>query len=348
MDEPLDLLGTPRPALTTWLAELGVGERQGPRVFGGLHRLRRPLEQIADLGGHARTIRAASWLATAEITDVQTDDVTEKLALRLHDGSLIEAVLVPMPGGRTTLCVSSQVGCGMACAFCATGTLGLKRHLRAGEIVAQVQAAAAYAATRDRRVTRLVFMGMGEPLHHWPSTRDALRVLLDGHGMAFATEKITVSTVGLPDKMEQFAADFGGKVQLALSLHAGTDATRARIIPMARAVPISRLTEILRAWPLPGGRALMIEYVVLPGVNDTDEELDGVAEIVRGLRAVVNLIPFNPFAEAGFRSPTVDEVRSVADRLRVRGVMAPVRWPRGREANGACGQLALAHLKNAG
>jgi 23S rRNA (adenine2503-C2)-methyltransferase len=339
----VDLLGLPYPQLATHLDAIGVGERHAGRVFKGLHRDLVALDAIEGLGRHAAVIGESGAVAAAEIERSVVDEQTEKLVLRLADGARIEAVLVPMPQDRVTLCVSTQVGCAMACAFCATGTLGLTRSLTAGEIVAQVHAARAWAKRQGRRIHRLVFMGMGEPLHAWPSTQRALEILIDPRGPCFGAENITVSTVGLPDRMRDFAAAFGGRVQLALSLHAGTDATRARIIPTARRAPIASLRALLQSWPLPGKRALMVEYVVLPGVNDSEEEIAGVAAFMEGLRGVVNLIPFNPFPGSAFRSPEPDEVMAVQRRLRAAGVMATVRWPRGRRAAGACGQLALAH-----
>ena len=342
MDGRLDLLGTPRAELAGWLDGLGVGAVHAPRVFGGVHRRGLPLAGIDGLGRHAARIEAASWLAAAVTVDVRrSDDGTEKLGLQLHDGALVEAVLVPMREDRTTLCISTQVGCAMACAFCATGTLGLARHMTAGEIVAQVHAAKVHARSVGRTITRLVFMGMGEPLHNHVATEAALRVLLDGHGLGFGSKQITVSTVGLPDRMRQLAVAFEGRIQLALSLHAGTDTTRQRIIPAARKAPLATLREVIHSWPLPGSRAIMIEYVVLPGVNDGPADLDGVAWFMDGVRGVVNLIPFNPFPQAPFRSPEDHEVLAVYQGLKDRGVLATVRWPRGRGAFGACGQLAL-------
>lgn len=342
MDAALDLLGTPRPALAGWLDQLGVGAVHAPRVFGGVHRRRLPLGGIEGLGRHAARIEQASWTAEARVVDSRrSEDGTEKLGLRLRDGALVEAVLVPMIKGRTTLCVSTQVGCAMACSFCATGTLGLSRHMAAGEIVAQVHAARAWASEAGRTITRLVFMGMGEPLHNHAGTEAALQVLLDGHGAGFGSKQITVSTVGLPDRMRRLAEVFEGRIQLALSLHAGTDATRQRIIPAARKAPLAELREVIHAWPLPGSRAIMIEYVLLPGVNDGPDELDGVAWFMQGVRGVVNLIPFNPFPQAPFRPPEDHEVMAAYEGLKQRGVLTTVRWPRGRGAHGACGQLAL-------
>lgn len=338
----LDLLGTPRDRLAAHLDAWGVGARHAGRVVGGLHRRRQALHDIPDLGRHADTIAAHSHVAEARIVDRElSDDGTDKLVIGLADGARVEAVLVPMRPGRRTLCVSSQVGCAMACTFCATGTLGRTRDLTAGEIVAQVHAAVDHAATTGDRVTRLVFMGMGEPLHAYDAVADALRVLLDDHGLNFGAGQVVVSTVGLLDRLRRFGDDFGGKVGLALSLHAGTDATRSRIVPIARRTSLAQLKDALLAHPFPGNRKLMLEVVVLPGVNDGPDDLDGIAAFADGLPAIVNLIPFNPFPGSPFRSPTHDEVTAMHRGLTARGCPASVRRPRGRDAAGACGQLAL-------
>jgi 23S rRNA (adenine2503-C2)-methyltransferase len=338
-----ELHALPMPALARLLDEIGVGARHAPRVFQGLHRDGVPLDRIGQLGRHTARIAAATTPTAATFDAVHDNpDETRKLVVRFADGARVESVLVPMRDDRYTLCVSSQVGCAMACAFCATGTLGLTRSLTAGEIVAQVHLARALVADERRRVSRLVFMGMGEPLAAYDAVLDAIRILLDPHGPCFGAKNITVSTVGLVPRIAQLAADTGGRIQLALSLHAGTDATRARIVPIARRWPIAELRAALEAWPLPGSRALMVEVVALPGVNDGPADLDGIADFMRGLRGVVNVIPFNPFPSAPFRSPTDAEVLAMHRALSARGVLAKIRWPRGRGVAGACGQLMLA------
>ncbi len=340
---PLDLLGAPFPALEAHLDAIGVGALHASRVFRGVHRDRLPLHAIPDLGRHADVLAAHSHREDARVVARKPSaDGSVRLVFELCDGARVEGVLLPNKDhARATLCVSSQVGCAMACAFCATGTLGLTRDLTAGEIVAQVHAARAELEGQDRRLTRLVFMGMGEPLHAYESVRDALRVLLDPHGDPIGARNVTVSTVGLVRRLAQLGADFEGRVQLALSLHAGTDATRRRIVPTARTTPLAELKEALLALPRAGKRPLMLEYVLLPGINDGDADWDGVAAFTDGLPAVLNLIPFNPFPSAPFRSPTDDEVEAAWQALKVRGVRNSVRWPRGRAAQAACGQLML-------
>ena len=358
--ERVDLLALTRDQLAEHLEAWGVGARQANRVFRHLHALDVPLEQIPNLGRHARTISERSYMSEVSLERHTTaPDGTIKLLFRLADGGRVESVLLPMRRERYTLCLSTQVGCAMACTFCATGTLGLKRSLTPGEVVAQVLGARRFVESLTgeqgerevsqrelkqepkRELSHLVFMGMGEPLHSYERTRDALRVLMDPHGKPFSSRKITVSTVGLTPAMKRFSEDFQGRVQLALSLHAGTDATRQKIIPTARKWGLESLKEALLAHPLPNNRVLMLEYVVLPGVNDSEEELNGVAEFARGLRALVNLIPFNPFPNAPFRSPTLEEVKRVEEGLKARRVPCSVRVTRGQERAGACGQLAI-------
>ena len=340
---PVDLLGLPFANLAAFLDEVGVGAHHAGRVFRGMHHHGLALPDIPDLGRHAQVIAERSTIASAVVESAHVNpDETEKLVVRLCDGQRVEAVLVPMRSDRWTLCVSSQVGCAMACTFCATGTLGLTRSLTAGEIVAQVMAARAHTSGGARRLTRLVFMGMGEPLHAYDSVRDAISVLMDDHGLGLGSKHITVSTVGLVKRLADLARDTGGRIQLAISLHAGTDETRRAIVPTARTTSLATLRDAVHAWPLPGSRAVMVEVVVLPGVNDGDADLDGIAWFMEGLRGVVNLIPFNPFPGAPFTPPTEAQVLAMDAGLRARGVHTRIRWPRGRTVSGACGQLMLA------
>lgn len=340
----MELLGLPFDRLSEALCERQIPASHASRLFRQIHHHRAPVEDTPGMGRHLAALLGEVEGTRVVIAESHLDgDGTERLVFELSDGARIEGVLILNPiGDRVTLCLSSQVGCAMACAFCATGTLGLTRQLSSAEIVGQVYAAGARVEARGQRLTHLVFMGMGEPLHNYEAVRDALYVLFDPHGRPMDMRRVTVSTVGLVAKMRQFGADFGGRVQLALSLHAGTDATRQRILPIARKVSMADLRDTLIAHPLPGSRHLMIEYVVLPGVNDSDAELQALAGWMQGVDGMVNLIPFNPFRGASFRSPSTEEVLSARDRLHRLGVPVRIRWPRGREAHGACGQLMLA------
>lgn len=341
-DTPLDLVGTPREALGPALARRGVPAHLAGRVFRAIHQGEDP-SQDAQIGlPNATRLAEIAWRPPVTLHAAHdSPDGTVRMVVALHDGARVEAVLVPMARGRTTLCLSSQVGCAMACAFCATGTLGLTRHLLAGEIVGQVTLAKAQAAQRGRTVDRVVFMGMGEPLHNLDATIAAVRVLTDGSGPAIGGRRIVVSTVGLVDRLPRFAQAVGPKVGLALSLHAGTDETRRRIVPLARSVSLEALRRTILDTPALARRTWMAEYVLLPGVNDTPAEADGVAAFLAGLKAAVNLLPFNPFDGAGFDAPTEVQLDAFARLLRARGVYVTVRTPRGRAIDGACGQLAL-------
>ena len=332
----------PRQDLSDLLERLSVGRVHTEAVFAAMHRDHVALTDVPELGYRKRErLLTATRRSAVELTDMfLAEDGTEKLRLRV-DGGAIEAVLIPGIKGRVTLCVSSQIGCAMACTFCATGTLGLTRGLTAGEIVQQVHLATARASERGLRLNRLVFMGMGEPLHHYANTRDALRILTDRFGPMLPHAAITVSTVGLAPRIRQLATDFEGRIQLALSLNAGTNATRAAIMPLTDRHDLGELKAALQDYPLPGPRrTLLLEYVLLAGVTDTEAELMAAADWASGLRCVINLIPFNTFPGALFESPDTASVDRAYRTLSQAGHHVTVRRPRGRREQAACGQLA--------
>ncbi|MCB9785472.1 MAG: 23S rRNA (adenine(2503)-C(2))-methyltransferase RlmN [Deltaproteobacteria bacterium] len=342
--EPLDLYGATRAQLAEHLDRVGVGAHHAARVARGLHRQGIALEAIRDLGPrHARAIRDSTTSPELRLAQVlPTEDGTTKLVIALADGARVEAVIIPGGKERATLCLSSQVGCAMGCTFCATATMGLVRGLSPGEIVRQLHLARPIAAAAGRRITRVVFMGMGEPLHHYAATRDAIAVLTDMNGVALARDSVTVSTVGLPARIDQLGRDFGGQVQLALSLHSARQPTRERLIPTAARHDVASLRAALDRYPRRGRAFIMLEVVVIPGLTDTPDELAAIAAFASGLPAIVNLIPWNPFGGASFRAPTSGEFVEARRRLDALGVRVRLRLPRGREVAAACGQLALA------
>ena len=353
MDQRSDILGVPRAELSSLLERLDIGQAHANDVFAALHAMDARHADLSPLGPRKIQVltEACNFHPVELVAQRQSEpdrhehpgpiSAAEKLLFRLQDQRQVEGVLLPQPSGRVSFCVSSQAGCGMGCRFCATATLGFERHLTAGEIVGQVNLAAARCAERGQRLSAVVFMGMGEPLHNYAALKPALEVLRDHHGLMLPSRGLTVSTVGLIPQIDQLAADFGGAISLALSLVAGRQATRERIIPTAKRYPLSELKAACLRYPRPGAqRAILLEYALLPGVNDMPEELDGVAEFVRGLPSVINLIPFNPFPGAEFRSPTDREINEARDGLIARGVKVTVRRPRGRKMYAACGQLA--------
>ncbi len=266
------------------------------------------------------------------------DDGSARLLLATRDGNLLETVLIPSRD-RTTLCVSSQVGCSRACAFCETGRIGLTRQLDAGEIVDQVRLAAAVWDERTPRISNIVFMGMGEPFDNLGEVAKATDLLTDHNAFALRKSAITVSTVGVADKLETFWSTC--HAELAVSLNAPTDTQRLRLMPINERFPLDVLFAELRR-TLPKGRKILFEYVLMRDVNDSDTDAAALAERVREVPCRVNVIPANPGPDAALSAPSPDVVdRFVATLVRL-GVTTLVRRPRGRDVGGACGQLAAA------
>lgn len=284
-------------------------------------------------------------------------DGTRKLRAKTEDGHALECVLIPNEGRGYTLCVSSMVGCSLTCRFCATATLGFERNLAAWEIVDQVYRAQDLLAAEGLdtpvdgdddaspwtpRISNLVFMGMGEPLHNFNQVRSALDILTDSEGAAIAGRRITVSTAGLVPAIERFAREgLGDDVGLAVSLNATTDAVRDEVMPINTKWPIARLLEAVRQVPTPKRRRITFEYVLLAGVNDTPEDARRLPKLIAGFDAQVNVIPFNPHAGAPYGRPTPQRLEAFVAALRRSGLKVHVRTPRGDDIAAACGQLAL-------
>lgn len=264
-------------------------------------------------------------------------DGTRKFLLLLEDGEAIETVLIP-DKNRNTLCLSTQVGCGLGCRFCATATMGLKRNLKSSEILNQVLAVRALVG-QESRITNVVLMGMGEPLANYSETLKALDVLTQEAGLAFSPRRITLSTVGLVPRIEQLLKD--SRVNLAVSLHATTDELRSRLMPINRKFPLSELVRCCSRLPLGKRRRITFEYLLLKGLNHSPEDAKRLVALLRGIPAKVNLIPFNPFSGAPYQRPNDEEVKEFKERLLRYGLQANVRVSRGREIDGACGQLRV-------
>jgi len=261
-------------------------------------------------------------------------DGTIKLLLTLADGESIECVAIPA-GDRLTACVSTQVGCAVGCAFCATPIGGLKRNLTAGEIVEQVfhlQQAA------GRRVTHAVFMGMGEPLANYAATVSAVRAMIDPDRLAMSARHVTVSTVGLPRQIRRLAGE-GIPLTLAISLHAANDALRRRLIPLATRHSLADILAAASEFYDARHREVTLEYVLLAGVNDSPAQADELATVARRLRCNVNVIRYNAVDGLEFEAPPERACRAFVQRLVGRGVNAHLRASRGADATAACGQL---------
>jgi 23S rRNA (adenine2503-C2)-methyltransferase len=244
------------------------------------------------------------------------------------------------PKERVTLCISTQFGCAMGCVFCASGQSGLLRGLLAHEIVAQVLLSKRYLDPNEH-LRNIVYMGMGEPLHHYEQTERSLRLLMDPDGLHIGPRRITVSTVGLVPGLQKLGEDFGGKIGLAVSLHAPDDETRDRIVPMNKRFPVGELIAALRRYPLPKRRRITIEYTLIDGINDSVAHAERLVRVLGRLPVKVNLIPMNGIEASSLHAPKRERVQAFKDTLARAGVATFLRIRRGDDVSAACGQLAL-------
>ncbi len=276
--------------------------------------------------------------------DYSTDG-TIKAALQADDGAVLEAVLIP-EDERTTLCVSTQVGCPLACSFCATGALGFTRNLRTAEIVDQVSRMATLLP-EDRRISNVVFMGMGEPLLNMPNLIEAVRTLLDPKGFALAPRRVTVSTAGVVPQIGPLLDAV--PVNLAVSLHAATDAVRDELVPINRKFPLRVLLDELRSLPrLSRRHPIFFEYTLIEGVNDRIEDAKALVHLLRDLPAKINLIPMNAHSDSGYRPPPPEVASRFMGELVRGGLTTTLRRSRGADIDAACGQLAVRQLSEKG
>jgi len=336
---------------------------------------------MTDLPGPLRA--AIGDLGVGKVAEIAYErralDHTRKILVRLGDGATVETVLIPSvtgakgmlpspvnedadaaaavdddeedvvpaasaPAIRVTQCVSTQVGCAMGCVFCASGVAGLKRQMGPDEIVAQVLLGRA-RLDEGERLSNVVFMGMGEPLHNYDATVRTLRLLTHPDGIGLSSRKITVSTSGLVPEIARLGADFAGNIGLAISLHAADDETRTRLMPINKKYPLAKLMDALRAYPLPRRRRITIEYTLVATKNDDVAEAKKLARLLRGLPVKVNLIPMNPIDASSLGPPDMAGVLAFQQVLVDAGYSCFIRRRRGDDVSAACGQLALVGAK---
>ena len=371
-DGRIDLIGLPKDRIRELFEDAGLEPKQAKlrskQVFHWLyHRGVTDFEAMTDI---AKTMRP--WLTTRfvigrpEVVEAQHSvDGTRKWLLKTADGHEFEMVFIP-DADRGTLCVSSQVGCTLNCRFCHTGTMKLVRNLTPGEIVGQVMLArdalgewpkgsmagldeaedAGHYSSDGRLLTNIVMMGMGEPLYNFDNVKGALKLVMDGEGLALSKRRITLSTSGVVPMMERCGEEIG--VNLAVSLHAVTKEIRDEIVPLNKKYGIEELLEACAAYPgASNARRITFEYVMLKDKNDTDEHAHELVRLLKQykLPAKVNLIPFNPWPGAAYDTSTPERVRSFSNIVFEGGISAPVRTPRGRDIDAACGQLKTAAEK---
>jgi 23S rRNA (adenine2503-C2)-methyltransferase len=338
--------------LAQWVErELGGPAFRATQVFEWIHRRRTDAARAMTnlpLRDRERLAERAD-LTRLELADtVHARDNTRKLRFRTQDGHAIEAVLIPNDGRGLTLCVSTMTGCPLGCRFCATASRTSWRNLATWEIVDQLYAAQdllereaedGHAPWPDR-ITNLVLMGMGEPLENYDNVRDALSLVMHDHGAALAGRRITVSTAGVVPGIERFAREgLGAGVGLAISLNATTDEVRSRLMPINRRWNIAALTKAARTIPRTRRRRLTFEYVLIAGQNDGLEDADRLADLVDGIAAHTNVIPYNPHPHADFRAPSDADIDAFVEALRARGLLVFARTARGADVAAACGQL---------
>jgi 23S rRNA (adenine2503-C2)-methyltransferase len=305
------------------------------------------LERPGEMTSLGKELRAALTDRGVEFSAIvpialqhSRDGQTTKGLFRLHDGAEIEAVLMEHHGGRTTLCISSQAGCAFACAFCSTGQAGFTRNLRAGEIFDQAWFFARQLAPRGKRVSNVVFMGMGEPFHNYEAVLTAVAMLNDPRGFGLGHRHITISTVGLVDRIDAFA-DEHLQVNLAISLHAPTDELRSRLMPVNRRFPLRELLAACERYVVKTNRKIFFEYVMLAGMNDDADCARRLAALMRGRLYHVNLIPYNATPDAEFGASNQKRIWEFAAILDAAGVPTTVRRNMGRDIAAACGQLRV-------
>ena len=361
----IPLIGLTRDGLRSTLADAGVPERQLRMRTGQLWRwiYNRGVTSFDDMTDVAKELRAALGerftLERPEIVSEQiSNDGTRKWLLRLAPDELgrrqdVETVFIPEED-RGTLCISSQVGCTLTCTFCHTGTQRLVRNLTAGEIVSQIMLARDRlgewphqlevnpdAPASGRFITNVVLMGMGEPLYNFDNVKDAMEIASDGEGISLSKRRITLSTSGVVPEIVRAGAEIG--TMLAISLHATTNEVRNKLVPLNKKYPIAELLQACRDYPgLSNARRITFEYVMLKDVNDSVADAKRLVQLLKGIPAKVNLIPFNPWPGTPYECSDWETIEKFAEVVNRAGYSSPVRTPRGRDIMAACGQLKSA------
>jgi 23S rRNA (adenine2503-C2)-methyltransferase len=339
--QPIDLAELDRPALEQAFADRGLEPFRAGQVFQWIYqRGNTTFELMTDLSKAVRASLAGEFVVGAPslVSRERSIDGTEKFLLRLADGRQVESVFIPDTPGMT-FCISTQVGCAMACRFCLTGKMGLIRNLTAGEIVGQVRALVEALDMRHVRFN-IVLMGMGEPLHNYDETMKALRILCDERGFAMSPRRITLSTIGLLPALERLAQE-PIMPNLAISLHAPTDAVRGELVPLTRKYGVSDLIAACKRFPLKRRSRITFEYVLLAGVNDSPDDARRLARLLAGVRSKVNIIPLNAAPGIPYERPSDEVVDRFAKVLADHELTVSVRKSRGRDIRAACGQLIV-------
>jgi 23S rRNA (adenine2503-C2)-methyltransferase len=338
-----NLMGHDRQALETFFASIGEKSFRATQVLKWVHQ--QGVYDFSEMTNLSKSLRSklsseAAFVVPEIINDQVSDDGTRKWLLRLEDGNSIETVFIP-EAGRGTLCVSSQVGCALNCSFCATARQGFNRNLTSAEIIGQLRLAnqLLLSADNERPVTNVVMMGMGEPLLNYDNVVRAMQLMQEDFAYGLSKRRVTLSTSGLLPEMQRLSKDCA--VSLAVSLHAPDDELRNELVPINRKYPIRELMKACREYTrgLPHQK-ITFEYVMLDGVNDSENDARKLAKMVGNVPCKINLIPFNPFENSGYSSSPLSRINRFRDILMQKGIMTVTRKTRGEEIDAACGQLA--------
>ncbi|MEM9966493.1 MAG: 23S rRNA (adenine(2503)-C(2))-methyltransferase RlmN [Pseudomonadota bacterium] len=353
---PLNLVGLTRPAMRDALIAAGTPEKQVKMRVGQIWQwiYQWGVRDFAEMTNLAKAYRAQLAehfvIKLPEVVTRQiSEDGTRKYLVRVAGNHEVEVVYIPEED-RGTLCISSQVGCTLTCSFCHTGTQRLVRNLTAGEIIGQLMLVRddlkewpKIGAPKDetRLLSNIVLMGMGEPLYNFENVRDAMKIAMDAEGIQLSRRRITLSTSGVVPEIARTAQEIG--CQLAVSFHATTDDVRDKLVPINKRWKISALIEALRAYPkVSNSERITFEYVMLDGVNDSDEDAHRLVELIDGIPAKINLIPFNEWPGAPYKRSSNNRIRAFANIIYQAGYASPIRTPRGEDIMAACGQLKSA------
>jgi 23S rRNA (adenine2503-C2)-methyltransferase len=354
---PLNLVGLTRVQLREALISIGTPDKQAKMRAGQIWQwiYQKGVRDFALMSNLAKPYRALlaenCVIAVPEVVTRQvSEDGTRKYLVRIAGGHEVEIVYIPETD-RGTLCVSSQVGCTLTCSFCHTGTQKLVRNLTSAEIIGQVLVArddlgewpelGVPNPPEARRLSNIVLMGMGEPLYNFDNVRDAMNIAMDPEGISLSRRRITLSTSGVVPEIARTAEEIG--CLLAISFHATTDEVRNKLVPVNKKYPLEVLVEALRAYPkVSNSERITFEYVMLKDVNDSDEDAHRLVQLIKGIPAKINLIPFNEWPGAPYERSSNNRIHAFADIIHAAGYSSPIRRPRGEDIMAACGQLKSA------
>jgi 23S rRNA (adenine2503-C2)-methyltransferase len=339
-----DIIGFTLEELKRVLVKWGEPSFRARQIFDWIYQKRViDFEKMSNLSQGLRRRLKENFSLCATRLEVlrESRDGTKKYLFRLCDGNLVEAVTIPAEG-RLTGCLSSQAGCRFKCAFCASGTLGLRRNLDASEMLNEALYLKNNSASK--KLTHIVFMGTGEPLDNYANVLKAIRIINADYALNIGARRITVSTCGIIPGIEKLSQE-GLQIELSVSLHSADDKVRTKLMPVNKIYPLKELVDTCRRYAQKSGRQVTFEYVMIKGINSGLPDAQKLGGILRGFDSKVNLIPFNPAGEGGFAAPNKMEILLFRDKILKLGIKATLRMPRGEDIDAACGQLRLRYDK---